>query len=204
MAKIRRNFSKLTFEQRFQLMKSAGDKVSTLAAYAAAAAKGTALKASGNTLETKRNTRDTTAQLAQTQTAELDGLDTKGMEDLDSMASTLEGISTAPDFLLGAGFEIVTGTSTPVTLIAPPNLVVKMGTMPATLKGKFGPVPGAKSFRVQYATNPNGPWTESAVVTKRSFTIAGLTSGTKYYVRVIAIGKDGDGPPSNIEEMMAP
>ncbi|MBI3882582.1 MAG: fibronectin type III domain-containing protein [Verrucomicrobia bacterium] len=57
---------------------------------------------------------------------------------------------------------------------------------------------------MQFATNAGGPWTEFAVVTKRSFTITGLTSGTKHFVRVIAIGKDGDGPPSNLEEMMAP
>lgn len=52
-------------------------------------------------------------------------------------------------------------------------------------------VHGAKSYFVECATNTSGPWNQIEVTTRVSATAVGLTSGTKYWFRVRAIGTAG-------------
>jgi hypothetical protein len=50
---------------------------------------------------------------------------------------------------------------------------------------------GVQTYIAQYATSPNGPWTECYVGKASSCTVTGLTSGTQYWFQVRAIGAAG-------------
>ena len=79
------------------------------------------------------------------------------------------------------------------------NLVLTAGDFPGTLDVAFDPAAGAKSYEVQ--TSPD-PMTESSWVFKQSLakssgTVPGLTSGSKVWARVRAVGAAGAGPYSD-------
>ena len=54
-------------------------------------------------------------------------------------------------------------------------------------------VPEAKSYVLEKSLDPPTPtsWNHAGVSTRSSFTIAGLTSGTRYWFRVAAVGRIG-------------
>ena len=59
---------------------------------------------------------------------------------------------------------------------------------------------------VQKSPDPISPtsWQQASVVTKSKTTVSGLTSGTKYWFRVAAVGTAGQGPWSDPATKLAP
>ena len=47
--------------------------------------------------------------------------------------------------------------------------------------------------RADLAENSEGPWTQAIITTRVSHTFTGLTPGTKYWVKVRAVGTSGFG-----------
>ncbi|MHB8521330.1 MAG: fibronectin type III domain-containing protein [Limisphaerales bacterium] len=93
---------------------------------------------------------------------------------------------------------------TPVGPVAVPQYQqATMGDNEGTDDLQWEPVSGANSYVVEYSPNPTGPWTQSAIVTRSSHTVGGLTSGTKYWFRVRAVGAAGPGPWSDPAMKMA-
>jgi chitodextrinase len=90
-----------------------------------------------------------------------------------------------------------------IALVAPANLQASTANNEGELKCKWNRVRGASSYVVECAGNPNGPWTQVTVTTKSSHTASGLTSGTKYWFRVRAVGAEGFGPWSDLAVKMA-
>jgi len=70
------------------------------------------------------------------------------------------------------------------------NLVVTAGDFDGTLDSSWDPVRGAQSYEIQISVDPITPtsWAFKQTSTKSSATIQGLTSGTRQWVRVRAIG----------------
>lgn len=66
--------------------------------------------------------------------------------------------------------------------------------------------PGAQSYAIEQSQQspPNAVWTQIKTTTKSKVTIAGLTSGTRYWFRVAAVGPNGQGPWSDISTRIAP
>ena len=64
----------------------------------------------------------------------------------------------------------------------------------------------AKTYTVQQNTDINDPskWTQIAIITKTKYLVSGLTSGTKYWFRVQAVGTAGEGPMSDPYVKYAP
>jgi hypothetical protein len=65
---------------------------------------------------------------------------------------------------------------------------------------------GLKSYVIQISEGATAPgaWNQLAVCTKSKFTAEGLTSGTRYWFRVAAVGTAGQGPWSNAATKIAP
>jgi len=79
------------------------------------------------------------------------------------------------------------------------NLVLTEGDNEGSLDYAHDPTRGAKSNEVQTSVDPVTPssWTYKMTAPKSSGTIPGLTTGTRVWVRVRAIGSAGEGPWSD-------
>jgi outer membrane murein-binding lipoprotein Lpp len=88
----------------------------------------------------------------------------------------------------------------------PANFSVTQGDLPATLDGSWDPVHGANGYVLQVTTTADVPasWKQAAISTKSSCTLAGLATGTTYFVRVCAFGPMGNGPYTPQEQKVAP
>jgi hypothetical protein len=86
------------------------------------------------------------------------------------------------------------------------SLVLTAGDFPATLDVAFDPQAGAKSYEVQTSPDPmtEPSWTFKMSLAKSSGTIAGLTSGSKAWARVRAVGAAGVGPWSDPATKVVP
>ena len=92
------------------------------------------------------------------------------------------------------------------SLPAPQKLIATTTTAPAKVSLRWQSVKGAKSYQVQAATDITGAgnWQPAASSTKGRSVISGLTSGTKYWFRVAAIGAAGQSPWSDAAVKIAP
>lgn len=88
---------------------------------------------------------------------------------------------------------------TPSVMTQVLNLVLTAGDFPGTLDVAFDPPTGAKSFEVQTSSEPvtDTTWAFKMSLAKSSGTIPGLTSGSKVWSRVRAVGASGVGPWSD-------
>ena len=79
------------------------------------------------------------------------------------------------------------------------NLSVQAGAHEGTLRAKWKPTRGAKSYEVQVCPDPIAPegWRSVEPTSNSRYTIGGLNSGTKIWVRVRAIAKGPAGPWSD-------
>ena len=67
-------------------------------------------------------------------------------------------------------------------------------------------VPRAKSYIIEMSVDPPTAtsWTHAGVSTKSSFTVTGLTSGTRYWFRVAAVSTGGQSGWSDPAMKIAP
>ncbi len=88
-----------------------------------------------------------------------------------------------------AGFEI-RAAAAPITLLQVMSLAATCADMEGNVDIQWDPVRGAKSYEIQITLDPNVPtsWAYKMGATKSSATIGGLTSGTKIWMRVRALG----------------
>lgn len=105
--------------------------------------------------------------------------------------------------ILSSGME-VRGTPAPVgPLPAPGNLIALMGAQEGTCALNWDPIYGARSYIIEIATDAAGPWTQTSLTTASDAVVNSLTSGTKYFFRVRALGAAGPSPWSDIAMKMA-
>ena len=108
-----------------------------------------------------------------------------------------------PNKIHSAGMQVM-GERTPVGPMPPvENLKVSMSDAEGTLNSEWQPVFGAFVYLVEMAPAPDGPWTQMSATTKARHTLTNLTPGTKYWVRVRAVGAAGSGPYSDVACRMA-
>lgn len=108
----------------------------------------------------------------------------------------------------GLGMEPYTpGGAPPVGL---PGQVLNLSATTGDFDGQvdvaYDKVAGARSYEIQVTTTPldASSYHHAATSLKSTATVSGLTSGTKYWFRVAAIGSAGQGPWSDPAQKMAP
>ena len=111
---------------------------------------------------------------------------------LEQTASYVENVAKGEaSIILLAGFPLAQEPA-PIGQLAPPQNLLGVATdLEGTTKLKWNGVHGAKSYIVECATSPDGPWTQVTVTTRISCNAANLTPGTKYWFRVRAVGAAG-------------
>ncbi len=110
---------------------------------------------------------------------------------LSQLADYVNTTTTDSASLASSGFGL-NKLPQPVTLTAPENPTLADGSGTGQLLFKFKAVKGASSYLFQYtsdATLQENSWI-SYPATTTSYTFKGLTKGTTYYCRVIAVGSN--------------
>ena len=107
---------------------------------------------------------------------------------------------------IACGFAVAGAPSPSPAPVQPVDLSVTMGNNDGSLDWHSHPVAGAIGMEPQTTANPLDPatWVSHQVVAQSSGTLTGLPSGTRQYVRLRAIGRNGPGPWSDIASKMVP
>jgi hypothetical protein len=89
---------------------------------------------------------------------------------------------------------------------APVSVNVTTGDADGEVDMSWEPVDGAKSYQIEQSPDPITAtgWKHASATTKSKATIEGLTSGTRYWFRVAAVGTGGQGAWSNPVSKIAP
>jgi hypothetical protein len=105
-----------------------------------------------------------------------------------------------------AGMSIRAAGAPVGQLPAPTDLYAEVGGGDGEIDLNWKPVFGAKNYAVFMTTDPNVPdsWAFKKNVTESFTAITGLTSGTKYWFRVAAVGAAGQGDFSDPAAKYAP
>jgi len=107
--------------------------------------------------------------------------------------------------LASTGFPLRSAPAPVGPMPAPGNLRATMSEISGQIHLIWNSVYGASSFKVQMMVHDGtGTWQDVTVVQQVSYTVTGLTPGTTYAFRVLAIGPLGPGPWSDEAVKMAP
>ena len=197
--KTRRNWNKLPFADRLSRIGLIVAKNEANAEIPTPNAPYTALKA------TYEAAKATDAKIAAAE-AELKALRTQRADESDAMvdaaytfANHAEIVTDGDGAMLQrAALELLgDANNVPTVMTQVLNLVLSPGDTDGELNAVWDPVIAARVYEVQTSTNPTDPalWTTYDAPKSPSWlTLSGLTSGTRIWVRVRALGA-GDQPP---------
>lgn len=118
----------------------------------------------------------------------------------------VEGVSGGDEAIIASAGFATRSPAAPVGIPQQPgNLVATIGDMVGTVDLSWDRVRGAASYIIQLCPDPVSEpnWRFVNVSPKSSFTVEGLTSGSKYWFRVAAVGTAGQGPWSDPATKMA-
>jgi hypothetical protein len=107
----------------------------------------------------------------------------------------------------GAGFSVKEEKGPIGELPAPEDFSVTYGDAAGELDTHWDGVYGVSIYAVQInLTDPliESNWTDAGNPTQTKFTVTGLTSGDRCWLRVIAVGTAGRGAPSGVETKIVP
>ena len=157
-------------------------------------------QANADALEARALSKQRTAVLEEKEDA-ADALVSRLASFVDSASGGKE------DIILSAGMDVRTpGLISNVPPDTPTNLTATMGDSDGEIDLSWNAMPNAQSYIVQMSPNPptDTSWTQAAVVAISRHTINNLTSGTKYWFRVAAVGAGGQSGWSDPATKMAP
>lgn len=160
----------------------------------------TALQAANNDAQIQRQQSKTATEVAADAAKALD-------LKLTQTALYVENVSAGDVAkILSAGMDVKDAAAPIGQLRAPMNLYAEVGGGDGEIDLNWEPVRGANSYKIQMTTDPNVPdsWAFKMNVTESFAVIKGLTSGTKYWFRVAAVGAAGQGDFSDPAAKYAP
>lgn len=145
----------------------------------------TSVEARLATIATMEQNLETERSLLRDDVARLDDLTAQ-------LAAYVENVANGDGAVMQlAGFQLA-NPPVPIGPLPPPQeLRAQTADIDGTVSLKWKRVHGAKSYFVESAVNPAGPWNQIEVTSRVSATATGLTSGTKYWFRVRAFGTAG-------------
>ncbi len=155
-----------------------------------------AITTAANALETKINAYNSAKAAAEAALADRDA----SAQELDALVTQegayVQNVSAGDAVKIeGAGMAVRAG-GTPVGVMPKVlDLAVTEGDFEGTLDAIWKPVRGASSYEVQVSPDPPGAWAPKMTSTKSSATVEGLTSASKLWVRVRAVGANNQPGP---------
>jgi hypothetical protein len=126
---------------------------------------------------------------------------------LTQLAAYVESASNGDENkIMGARMDLRSLPTGMVEVEAPASLSTSAGDRDGEMDLRWDKVERARSYVIEFSPDPPTPtsWTHAAVSTKSQFTVGGLTSGTRYWFRVAAVGPLGQSPWSEPATKTAP
>ena len=164
-----------------------------------------AVTSAADDLEAAYNEAQAVRLLAKEKTVAQDAREREADGIVTQLAAYVEGTSGGDAATIQSAGMDVRDEAAPVgELPAPGDLTATVGDMDGEIDLDWDNVRRASSYLVQQSPDPPGSWQQAAVVTKSKHTVTGLTSGTKYWFRVAAIGSAGQSPWSQPACKVAP
>lgn len=123
-----------------------------------------------------------------------------------NMARYVNNVSAGDvDKAVSSGFELAKTPEPATTLTAPVELTATASEYEGCVDLRWKPVAHARMYEVQLqdATDPAAKWQVALVSSRARTRIAGLESGKLYAFRVVAMGRIGQGPASQVVERRA-
>lgn len=207
MAKVKLALRSLTIPQKVQFMRQVVTSMTGNANFATPTPTLASITAKANDLETRYNDANSARQTAQQKTTLQDTSDGESNALMTQVALYVENTSGGDAAKIqSAGMEVRADGAPIGTLPAPLGLIATVGDIDGELDLDWDSVRGANSYVIQKSPDPITPtsWQQAAIVTKSKGTVTGLTSGTKYWFRVAAVGTAGQGPWSDPATRIAP
>ncbi|HXI22415.1 MAG TPA: fibronectin type III domain-containing protein [Pyrinomonadaceae bacterium] len=159
-----------------------------------------------NAAESKASEVDATTQLRKTQTTELGALEDQLDAVMAQLASYVDSVSAGDEAKIqSAGLDTRAAASTTTEPPAVPSaLDVTVGDRDGELDASWDTVAGAKSYIIELSEDQPNAWRHSGVSTKSKYTLSGLVSGKRYWIRVAAINSVGQSGWSDPATKIAP
>jgi hypothetical protein len=126
---------------------------------------------------------------------------------VSQIVSYVESVAGPNEALIASAGMTPRAVGGPSTLPdVPSDMDATIGNHEGELDLSWDAVSGARSYLIQQTTDPNAAssWTHAGTSTKSSITINGLTSGTRYWFRVSAVGAAGQSGWSDPATKIAP
>lgn len=158
--------------------------------------------------ETKLAEQDSAQQLAKLKTMEVNECEDELDGVMNQLAAHVDSVAGGDEAkILSAGLDTrAAATSTTEPPPPPRALDATVGDREGELDASWDTVAGSKSYIIETSEDPPTPtsWKHAGVSTKSRFTIAGLPSGKRYWIRVAAINTAGQSGWSDPATKIAP
>lgn len=126
---------------------------------------------------------------------------------LTQLAGYVESVTGGDEAkITSAGMDVRAQQTATGDLPAPEGLNATAGDRDGEIDLSWDKVDKARSYVVERSPDPPAAttWQHAAVSTKSQTTVGGLTSGTKYWFRIAALGPNGQSPWGNPVAKIAP
>lgn len=207
MAKVKLSLKDLTIPQKIQFMRQIVTSMAGNANFATPSPTLITVTAKADDLETTYNDAQAARLAAQQKTnLQNDSVQTADAT-LTQLAAYVENITAGDTAEIQSAGMDVRSAGTPVgSLPAPTGLTASAGDIDGEIDLHWDSIRGTSSYVVQKSSDPitSTSWQPVSVVTKSKTTAAGLTSGSKYWFRIAAVGTAGQGPWSDPATKLAP
>jgi len=200
MAKVKLNLPTLSLTEKVQLARSIVTAMTGNVNFTTPAPTLASLTSAANDVEAKANAAQVKRQAAQTATSIQNDAEAALDLKLGQMANYVEVASNGEEAKIESAGIDVRSPRAPVGLLpAVQALAATGGDMNGECDLNWQPVPKSKNYVIEKSPDPitASSWQQVGFSTKSKFTVPGLTSGTKYWFRVAAIGTAGQAPWSD-------
>lgn len=147
-------------------------------------------------LEAKLTAQHNAEAAAKQATLEKNAAQTTVDDNNRQRANYIDGVANGDGIIIASSGFDTRAVAAPIgTVGQPQDFSAHTGDVSSAMVLNWDKVRGANSYVMQKCTDPSieANWTFAGVSTKSSATITGLTSGTKYWFRVAAVGAAGQG-----------
>lgn len=196
MSNVKTNLGKLNVTQKVALARQVVTKMTGNATYTTPAPALTALTTAADALEAAFNAALAARASSKQATSTQSDKDTALTLLLNQEASYVQNISVGDQTKIeSAGFEVRNHASPIGTLPAPASIELDANVNPGNMGLKWPRVAGAASYIVERALDGSGPldYISVATPTNTKVTVNTMTSGSRYWFRVAAVGAAGPG-----------
>jgi len=201
MSTVKLGLAELTIEEKIQLVANLDKALTDNANFTTPNPTLVSLKAAAEDLEKKTASAAEIRKQSQIATLAQDDAEDELDAQLTTLGSYVETTSGGDEAkILSAGLAVKTAATPAGPLSAPGPVSATTGDDAGEADLLWPRLAGAKSFVIQYATDPNaadGDWKFATTSTKSSATVTGLIPGTRYWFRIAATGTAGQSPWSS-------